>query len=367
MLANLITEAISDTFYHGCPDEKAAQQILQHGIKPRDVELVGKGQLAPVRGKVYLTSSLRYSVIYALGGDVLGSKVGDQLSKHFLSMGQFGYVFQVAKVEVGNLDPDEDSVGETLSIAARPESSQYDDEYARTLKQNPQFLTQVSAFVASKATPRQVQRARNGEYAYASAAGKRALKAMPLWMKQRLLDLGAHAAHEGRVSVEKAWRVDKLKAEQLTKDGSNFFAVAEQVKLTESIDGSPHQVYRQAMRRAVASHGSAKVSAASLRLPVQEHEPALRGETEEVELMVSPMDVSLSRSELSVARLEAAGEAIDQVGVKASGVTRISVQPDVHPGKYVISSDGNHRIAALRIRGVDAKIPVVLVRETDLS
>jgi hypothetical protein len=59
------------TFYHGTSDDANGQSILQNGIIPGNTGHA-RGQLTPVAGRSYITSDLRYGVIYCIGGAMLG-------------------------------------------------------------------------------------------------------------------------------------------------------------------------------------------------------------------------------------------------------------------------------------------------------
>ena len=54
------------TFYHGTKLTVAANSILKNGLQPGAMKQE-RGHLAPVAGKVYLTPTLSYAIIYALG------------------------------------------------------------------------------------------------------------------------------------------------------------------------------------------------------------------------------------------------------------------------------------------------------------
>ena len=47
--------------------------------------------------------------------------------------------------------------------------------------------------------------------------------------KQKLIDAGAHIANTGVLIPSKAYRIDRNKTQQLKRDGSNFFDLAEEI------------------------------------------------------------------------------------------------------------------------------------------
>lgn len=55
---------------------------------------------------------------------------------------------------------------------------------------------------------------------------------MPRWMMDRLIQWGAHVAHDGPAKPSECWRIDKKRCRELMPDGSNFFEIAEQVPMS---------------------------------------------------------------------------------------------------------------------------------------
>jgi len=59
----------SKIYYHGTSSENG-EKILKEGIK--SPEIIHRARLTPIKGKQYITTSLRYAIIYAIGGDMIG-------------------------------------------------------------------------------------------------------------------------------------------------------------------------------------------------------------------------------------------------------------------------------------------------------
>lgn len=118
--------------------------------------------------------------------------------------------------------------------------------------------------------------------------------------------------------------------------------------------------YTDDMRRFAKLHGGKKIDPTTLGIPVDIHAPALTGNTIDRKVNISPQNIILSREELSVARLSAAASTIRREGIRTPNVTRIRIQPSSVSGTFVVSGDGNHRIAALRLAGHTDPIPVIL-------
>jgi hypothetical protein len=185
-------------YYHGTADSKAAKNIFRKGVMPDAI--VRKGFLKPVTGKVYITSSIAYALIYALGGDMAGSKSSTYLIDRY---GRYGYVFVIKGADLKDIQPDEDSIGEMISKV----------DWLNSLAQ--QHLT-----------PNIYKRAMEDEYMYWAKAGKKLVDLMSDDQKLALIDAGAHIAHTGGLIPTEVWQVDRKKLAEFKRDGSNFFDIA---------------------------------------------------------------------------------------------------------------------------------------------
>lgn len=203
------------TFYHGT-NEESAKKILETGhIKGRDTQ--GKGQLAPVKGKAYMTKDIGYAQIYAIGGDMAGSNWWSSHAK-----GDHGYVFEVKGHHLKDIQPDEDQVGE---MTVRPSWGDI------TKHDNNGVHPHLKDMAKRLATSTQYRKAADGEYAPQSAIGKKMLKHMSDSDKLHMIDKGCHVAADGPVTVSRAWRIHKSKVQHLKRDGSNFFDHAEEIPI----------------------------------------------------------------------------------------------------------------------------------------
>ena len=166
---------------------------------------------------MYITPDISYAQIYAIGGDLAGIDASRMVETY----GQFGYMFVIDGNKLGDIQPDEDSVGEMihdeevswLSDMARYylDEEPYDDE--------GQDLSYYSLYDAVM----------GGEYDAWAIAGKFLLDEMSDSQKQKLIDAGAHIANTGVLIPSKAYRIDRNKTQQLKRDGSNFFDLAEEM------------------------------------------------------------------------------------------------------------------------------------------
>ena len=209
-------ETQSKVYYHGTPSKEAAESILQSGIQPPDLSS-RRGTLTPVQGKVYITPFIEYAQIYAIGGNLAGNDGSTMIDNY----GKYGYVFVINSDRLGEVQPDEDSIGEMiyenkiswLNKMAKYylDEEPYDDE--------GQELGYYSLY----------QAVMGGEYDAWATAGKILVEEMNDGEKQKLIDAGAHIAHTGLILPNKAYRIDRSKTIHLKRDGSNFFALAQEI------------------------------------------------------------------------------------------------------------------------------------------
>lgn len=240
------------TYYHGTPTRESAAGIMRDGIAPGS-KTRGKGKLAPVAGKAYVTPVLRYAIVYALGGNMLGARAEPLIEKY----GRNGYLFVVPGAEMKDIEPDEDSVGEILHdlLSRRPfHKYRYGKDFP-PLELN--WLVDMAHDELSGVRPSDIgygsetyvdpdtgeeeydpyedydmlERVREYvDYADFAAAGKHLVPMMSDDEKLQLIDFGAHIAHGGVVRPAECWEFDRARNEELAKDGSNFFEIARRVE-----------------------------------------------------------------------------------------------------------------------------------------
>lgn len=207
------------SFWHGASTEEQGRFTLKSGIVPKNAKQ-GRGLMAPVAGRSYLTPDLAYGVIYAIGADM----AGDSLPSSYIEKnGRYGYLFEVSGDDLLGRDvqPDEDSIGDMLNEGLEDSS------------RCPLWLLDLAR---RNLTSRQLRNVRDGLYAYYAASGKKLVRLMSPWQKAELIRRGAHVAVTGGVMLTRAWRIDKLRSPELKKDGSNFFEIAEVVPLVRAND-----------------------------------------------------------------------------------------------------------------------------------
>lgn len=231
-------------FYHGVGSTAAAESIMREGLKGQETQ--GKSLLAPVKGRVYLSQKLTYAIIYALGGNYSHAMLEGALFLPDGTIDPNGYVFVVEGKNLVDVQPDEDSVGEFLSANSEPVQVPWKKPdgtiamkndgtpYMRTIHHRSSFINDpkgesIRSYISDNVTKNQYEKIVAGEYVYWAAGGKRVLKNMPDWMKIELINRGSHIAHGGAIHPSECWKIVKNHLNQLKKDGSNFFSIAERI------------------------------------------------------------------------------------------------------------------------------------------
>lgn len=187
--------------FHGTSKETAIPLIFAEGLKGAEIQ--SKGKMAPVKGGVYLSPSFEYAAIYAIGGVFFGSKTPPQNSKE----NPFGYVFTVAKKDLTDVSPDEDSVGELLF---------------KLLQKPRPDLGEINNWFVSLAgrvlTDKQFKDVKKGLYSAWAQSGKKLLKNMSEKQKELILNSGGHLFNSGNTPVIGAYVLRRDHTEVLTGD-----------------------------------------------------------------------------------------------------------------------------------------------------
>jgi len=206
---------IAKTYYHGTNKADNAEAILREGIKAP--EIIGRGgKMAPVKGRVYLTSDIRYAILYTLGANAIGTDF------NFLDE-RYGYLFVIDGKKLTDIQPDEDSVGELLYDVLNNTPLQYSSE-------DMGKVNWLKWIAKDRLTPLQYDNAKQYKnFGDLSAAGKKLLKYMSDEQKLQLIDLGAHISNDSVLFPDQAWEFDKNLNPQLNQDVSNFFELAERI------------------------------------------------------------------------------------------------------------------------------------------
>jgi hypothetical protein len=218
-------------YYHGTPLEAAAKAIMKTGLKGAEVQ--GRGMMAPVAGRVYMTPSLAYAIIYAIGGAYAGHEAPESM----IAKSRYGYVFVIDGNDLDTVEPDEDSIGEWLHNNGKRSdggSSSFGNRRLGSIQYEPKFkhgdpLFRLWHNVKNAMTPRQFELTMQAEYAAWAHGGKRALKVLSDNDKALLVAQGTHVHHASGIMPSQCWKLDKKRTQDLAADGSNFFEIATRV------------------------------------------------------------------------------------------------------------------------------------------
>jgi len=200
--------------FHSTASEKAGAAILQSGMIVAPDLPHSRGKLTPVVGRAYASPSLETASIYSLGGVMMGHEY-DWQSRGDRAAGRYGYVFEVDTQRLGDVQPDEDSVGELAANAMQGKQA---------------GLEWLAHMARTYGTDRQIKNVIDGLYADYAQLGKKLVKKMTDAQKTVLMDeYGAHVANAGPLQIIRAWKVDKSRAKEIARDGANVLDVGELV------------------------------------------------------------------------------------------------------------------------------------------
>jgi len=204
------------TYYHGTPTKERADKIWKDGIKP-DLSVTPEHAISkPIAGRVYITKNIGYALIYALGGDVAGSKPFS-----LDSYGQFGYLFVIKGSQLNEIHPDEDEVGKAI----------YENKLSW-------LSTLAKKLLADEDQPDEnddwgsplLDGVKVGDYSSWIKAGKLLLPHLTDKQKIEIIEKYGNVAHEGILHPTEMWKIDRHLTPKLKRDGSNFFQIAKKVK-----------------------------------------------------------------------------------------------------------------------------------------
>lgn len=206
----------AEEFFHGTPRKAAAKGIVLEGLRPGQHEELTA--LTPIKDAVYVTKSLTYAAIYALGGAYVGYRVPARFLEEY---GNYGYVFVIPGEQVRLVDPDEDSIGEMVynrePVWLRRRAEEVLSDYETMF---PEDYDDDSGYQLLDLVD-------DGLYGAWAEAGRVLVAYLSEEEILDLIDAGAHVAHYGALYPSEAWRIDRRRSEELEEDASNFFEVAE--------------------------------------------------------------------------------------------------------------------------------------------
>lgn len=207
-----------DIFYHGTPTGERAEKIWKEGILP-DLSITPEHEISkPVSGRVYCTNSIKYAVIYALGGDVAGNSRPLFIDKY----GQYCYIFVISGKQLKNIHPDEDNVGQAIHDKKFTWLTQLANQYLRDEDQpDANDEGEYGALLDG---------IYDGDYASWIKAGKILLPQLTDSQKLDIIKEFGNIAHDGALHPSEMWQFDRALTSDLKRDGSNFFQLAKKIK-----------------------------------------------------------------------------------------------------------------------------------------
>lgn len=212
----------SKIYYHGTSSIEKAKSIYKNGLDPAATEIKypAKHVQKPLEGRVYITPSLGYAMIYALGGSYFGHSYPESMEiKDHLAKEELGFVFEIDGKDLNDIIPDEDSIGEAV----------YKFQVAKEniKKESYQAYAELYSLALKHLTELQLKKNKEGNYNDWIRVGKKLTKVMPPELALKLIDTGDfHIAHAGKLKISKCYSFEKKKCKEIKPDGSNFFDFA---------------------------------------------------------------------------------------------------------------------------------------------
>ena len=177
----------------------------------------------------------------AIGGDMLGSELPDSFIER---NGQYGYVFVIKGNQLGDIQPDEDSIGEVVHHIVSGDwdteekfkkslkyiSSAKQRKFYRNVYKDRQLTSELGSETLNSLTSNQLRELKDGEYEMYAHTGKKLVKTLDHKYLLKLITHGAHIANDSVLIPNETWKIDKKRCQELKKDGSNFFQIAEHIK-----------------------------------------------------------------------------------------------------------------------------------------
>lgn len=237
-------EMKSQTYYHGTSKLEAAKAIMQHGLIPQEVSnkySSKRAALAPVEGMIYMTPSIKYATIYALGGNFVGHNPMPSVVKG--KADRYGFVFVVPGERLNQLQPDEDEIGHATRAAydhlkawkTDPDMKRHGRDmdnlvFSQAIADSKTMCQRLVWLAQQRLTRLQQERLFSGyEYNIVAQAGKKMVRYMTDDMKRELIHMGCHVAHQGAIMPSECWKIDKMRSAELGFLAEHFFDVAQKV------------------------------------------------------------------------------------------------------------------------------------------
>lgn len=192
-MAQPTEELRNKIFYHGTDSGVAAKSIWKNGLNIQKVKIKNKysknDPLLPIENRVYITPDRIYAIGFALGLNGTKNKSSDK----------YGYVFEFKGTELGDIQPDEDSIGE--SIAHYLKKSNY---------YNESLLIKKMSNLTLKIFPKEIiDKLKTFDLNIMALVGKEIVKHLSDNEKLEIISIGANIANEGIMLPNKMYRVNK--------------------------------------------------------------------------------------------------------------------------------------------------------------
>lgn len=242
LLLNEMAFKSNAKYYHGS-SQKGGEGILSTGmIRPGNTEIKRGKSATPIIERTYLTPSIRYATIYAIGGNFIGNESYPD-TRELEREGKYCYVFVVNKLDGKDVIIDEDAVGEVLHYSMQKlrnpdkyKNYEYDewsesDYIGKWLENSDALLSSFANKCHYILTPLQFEKVRRyDDILHLIIAGKKITKVLDPYYVDLLMKAGCPFSVKGEIKFDEAWKLDRTLNYRLKRDASNFFQVAERIR-----------------------------------------------------------------------------------------------------------------------------------------
>jgi len=169
--------------------------------------------LRPSTDRVCVTPDLAYAGIYAIGGDVYGSKSPRMTGR------TAGYILEFTGDQLGDVLPDEDMVGNIIGVYLS-KSGYGKQRWPEVF--TDEIVSKWAHYVVTKFSPNTVRKLMDGEYSWYAKVGKHVMERLPQNDAIRFINLGKHIANAGIMMPCKMYQISLSDIPNITRDGSNL-------------------------------------------------------------------------------------------------------------------------------------------------
>jgi hypothetical protein len=201
-------------WYHGTNQESITEILKTMILEPsKIITSKTKARMAPMFGKVYITSDISTGIGYAF------FRSGSHLNFEYPSPKKegFAYLVIIDGGDLADIDPDEDAIAEIIPAYVKNDNEQHPFPWLRRLAERyaPKSLSNYD---------------RHGDFSYGTKLGKILIKYLTDNQKLQLIRYHKNAAHSGNIPVKEIWKLDLSRREEYKNNPLGFRNISERLK-----------------------------------------------------------------------------------------------------------------------------------------